>query len=902
MTSLQNLLLNFSTLIVAVRSALNYKLQHQLLQLEDLILFIKYELYWVEELSDINKCNDLNELFKILHPYFDFLDCELIVHVSKRFLNNEYFGEDKENLVSELKEYMNRVQTLRSSITVKELKNQLKSIYTSHRRDLSNMPQINIELNNPWNDASIQGLYLLTGHLLPYKSKHSILKYIEIDGVSVIESIPSYGNPIETSEMLKSFDDNSEATSIEKYIELLDRAKEEGYVTVKRTKFSLSGPPGTGKSSILKLLFNEEPPIHHHSTPIVQAPEARVMIATAVREKEEQADTCKWEKVDAKYLKGMIVQGIKDKIRPMANTQTKSQLSKSQLLNQQVKRKDSSDNPEVPITTEEETGDSSELPSPTSQELLDLLPQLPKSSKLYDLHWIYAIDTGGQAAFLDIAPALLHGHSVNIFTHKLIDRLEDKAKFYFSYKGNIGEPKERQITNLQLLIASVHSLSSQNRGTKHTHLIVGTFKDQMAGSGDIESLKDKNKCLWSALEPFKKYLSVHFQEMKEVIYPVNAISRSDHEMKMANKVRNIICQCYKENEVPIRWFLFQLDLQKKVEETSRSMMTISKLECIKIGKALKMDEENVENALMYYHDLTIFLYFKEILPDVVFLHPQPLFTKLSELLSISFDNAVDYLKEKDIDLSPGYQEELKNKGTFEKELLTSTLNYGFSSIFKAEDFLILMTKLFILAYLPEQQKYFLPSVLPTTSLSEPIPRLFTENIDPLILTRKWNCKEPLPRGVFPALAVYLLRTEASPTFHLFDQQQYSNVIILCANDCCIQLVDSINCIKIYYRGSLKKCFDTQTAVCEGLRNVMNNFRYSNGNKDFEAHFYCMICFNDPSEHFCRLSEDKTEFVCCKNYNTKPINNFPRQLPWLQTEGKFNHCCRDINNFSCRNYQ
>ena len=704
----------------------------------------------------------------------------------------------------------------------------------------------------------------------------------------VVYTIYAYGNPIETREKLKSFDDNSEATSMEKYIELLDRAKKEGYVTVKSTKFSLSGPPGTGKSSILKLLFKEKPPIYHHSTPIVQAPEARVMNITAVGKKVEEADTCimYWEKVDDEYLKVMIVQGIKDKIRPMANTQTKSQLSESELLNQQVEKTDSSDNPEVPITTEEET-DRPKLSSPTSQEVLNLLPQLPKSSKLYESHWIYAIDTGGQAAFLDIAPVLLHGHSVNIFTHKLTDRLEDKAKFYFSSKGEIiGEPKERQITNLELLKASIHSLSSQNSDIQHAHIILGTFKDQMAGSGDIESLKDKNKCLWSALEHFKKDLSVHSQEMKEVIYPVNAISRSDHEMKMANKIRNIICQYYIENEVPIRWFLFQLDLQKKVEETSRSMMTISKLECIKIGEALKMDEENVEKALMYYHDLTIFLYFKEILSDVVFLHPQPLFTKLSELISISFDNAVDYLKEKGINLSPGNQEELKNEGTFKEELLTSTLNYGFSSIFKAEDFLILMTKLFILAYLPEKQKYFLPSVLPTTSLSEPIPILFTENVDPLILTMKWDYKEPLPRGVFPALVVYLLRPKASPKFRLFDQQQYSNVITLCANDCCIQLVNSINCIKIYHRGSLKKCFNMQTAVCEGLRNVMSNFRYSNSNKDFEAHFYCKICSNDSSEHFCRLSEDKTEFVCCKNYKTETINNFPRQLQWLQAEGKF----------------
>ena len=78
---------------------------------------------------------------------------------------------------------MNKAETLRCSSTVKQLKDQLKSIYTPHLGDLSNMPQIYIELHNPWNEANIEALYLLIGYLLPHKLKHSILKYIEIETV-----------------------------------------------------------------------------------------------------------------------------------------------------------------------------------------------------------------------------------------------------------------------------------------------------------------------------------------------------------------------------------------------------------------------------------------------------------------------------------------------------------------------------------------------------------------------------------------------------------------------------------------------------------------------------------------------------------------------------------------------
>ena len=174
---------NFSNLMVAVRSSLDHKLQHQQLVLVDFIRWIEHRMKWVGQLRSIV---DLDEIFLKLHPYFDFIDCELIVDMSEKFLNNECFGEDKRSLVSELKEHIAKANTLRCSLTVKQLKNQLKSIYFPHIGDLSNMPQIQIELHNPWNEATIEGLYLLVRHLLPHKLKQSLLEYITIDTGSVI--------------------------------------------------------------------------------------------------------------------------------------------------------------------------------------------------------------------------------------------------------------------------------------------------------------------------------------------------------------------------------------------------------------------------------------------------------------------------------------------------------------------------------------------------------------------------------------------------------------------------------------------------------------------------------------------------------------------------------------------
>ena len=173
---------HFSDLMVVVRLALDHKLQHQQLLLVEFTTWIEHRMDWVGQLNNIN---DLNKIFQKLHPYFDFIDCDLIVDMSERFLNDEYFGKEKKSLVSELKEHITNAETLRCSSTVKELKHKLKSVYSQYLADLSNMPKIHIELNNKWNEATIKKLYLLIGHLLPYKSKQSILNHIDIETGSV---------------------------------------------------------------------------------------------------------------------------------------------------------------------------------------------------------------------------------------------------------------------------------------------------------------------------------------------------------------------------------------------------------------------------------------------------------------------------------------------------------------------------------------------------------------------------------------------------------------------------------------------------------------------------------------------------------------------------------------------
>ena len=131
-----------------------------------------------------------------------------------------------------------------------------------------------------------------------------------------------------------------------------------------------------------------------------------------------------------------------------------------------------------------------------------------------------------------------------------------------------------------------------------------------------ESLQTKNTVLSTTLEKYRQITIMHRRAENEVIFPVNTIGRGNDELKMANRIRKKICQYYIEAEIPIRWFLFQLVLQ-----TSSKSNIASLSNCLEIGMNLQMSDSEIQTALNYYHDLTIFLYFPKILCNVVFLYP-----------------------------------------------------------------------------------------------------------------------------------------------------------------------------------------------------------------------------------------------------------------------------------------
>ena len=131
---------------------------------------------------------------------------------------------------------------------------------------------------------------------------------------------------------------------------------------------------------------------------------------------------------------------------------------------------------------------------------------------------------------------------------------------------------------MQLLEVSFHSLTLVNsRELPYIHIenvhqpqciVLGTSLDKMLETGRF--LSERMHIFvqfWIDLVIIK-----HLTSKNEVIFPVNTTATGDSELKMAARICNIICNYYIEAQIPIRWFLFQLELNLFHESIMRGRL------------------------------------------------------------------------------------------------------------------------------------------------------------------------------------------------------------------------------------------------------------------------------------------------------------------------------------------
>ena len=527
----------------------------------------------------------------------------------------------------------------------------------------------------------------------------------------------------------------------------------------------MHGVPGSGKTCSQLLLLNRNPPAVPvtDSTPLA----CRAVKATRV----SHDDGSCWKSIDgekllrwlASELKEVTTSDEKSKPKPIGDLTAKRESTTEATPN--------SDNPddETPASDVYAAVNADDKDSNSICQQIADLAHLAKTP--LNRHWIYIIDSGGQPAFQELLPLFTRAASLNIITIDLSKGIDQKLEYSYRHgKEEFPIGSKFKYTNVEYVMNVIRSgaiscpiTTESNEEKRPMYFILGTHYDKAP-----EKFKDVNTAILSSVKslPEKQKSSVIEVELgdsddeKEIVYPINCIEE-DHKKrsKAAKDLCQFISNCSGDTSLKFSmrtvWFAFELTLQQKADNTKRSYLT--KKEVVSAGKTLRMSKEDIEEALQYFHKITIILYYPDVLPDIVFVYPKPILDILSHLLALT------YLKRKLLHQIakeiPSIDEinRLK-KGMFSKSLL-SKLKFNDDENFPGSDFIKLLLHLHVIA--KRGDDYFIPCALGCYSDLAP-----KTDVNPLLIV--WHKRTeilPVPHGIFSLTIVHLLNQE-EPLFDI----------------------------------------------------------------------------------------------------------------------------------------
>ena len=166
--TLKSLHKSFVRLRRRVREELDKKIKEEI-SFEEVTIFMQDYITRAED--DFTNIKDLDELFKVLHRYSDFLDCDVLKAITEEFI--------KGDLLKELQAHSEKAVEFRKTQSVTILRDHLRSAYSSPSAP-TNAPKAIIHLSEPWENVVIENLYTLMKHLLPKLEGQSLTNHIKI--------------------------------------------------------------------------------------------------------------------------------------------------------------------------------------------------------------------------------------------------------------------------------------------------------------------------------------------------------------------------------------------------------------------------------------------------------------------------------------------------------------------------------------------------------------------------------------------------------------------------------------------------------------------------------------------------------------------------------------------------
>ena len=503
----------------------------------------------------------------------------------------------------------------------------------------------------------------------------------------------------------------------------------------------------------------------------------------------------------------------------------------------------------LPITVDLKSGSSV-----SRLELLQIMESKTRSKPLH-LHWIQFIDSGGQPQFHELLQAFIRNTSVVMIVLKLSESLDSfpEIAYYDRQTGQLcGNTYTSSLRNDQIIQRCIRTLSKDKQSRV---LVVGTHLDLAHKSP--ESIEDKNKKLLEMLTLAlgKKLIT---RTSDKVVFPLNALKPGEDDQKVAGEIRGEIAKDKHLSEpykVPIAWFLLEQDMQK----LERSVVNLQT--CYQLGSILHMTKTTVNAALDFFHELNIILYYPSILPNVVFVSPQVIVDKVTELIECSF-----YLRGRPESEVIHSEERFIDHGELSVETLADPkfFKHFVPDLFTPHQLLLVFQNLFIVAPISDTT-YFMPSLLPEIVSEELEEYRPTTDIDsPVLVYFPDGC---CPGGAFCCLCVYLIsKCDWKTEGKLF--RNYLLFHVGCENHEVV-IIDAFHYFEVYLNAPSYVAFEISSTILHHIKSGLKEAATSLHQEEIRYHFAVLCPSNkestcDSSPHAAVVSNTGQYWTCTKD--------------------------------------
>ena len=325
-----------------------------------------------------------------------------------------------------------------------------------------------------------------------------------------------------------------------------------------------------------------------------------------------------------------------------------------------------------------------------------------------------------------------HNTMIGMLTVKLNESLDSHPIVEYYINGeHIGESFESPFTHLQ----TFHHCMRVIQSTCECHAcpkiaFVGTHKD-LEHECPHENREMKNEKLRSIIP----------QEMMDniivcgesLLFAINAKTPGKEDHKVMSILREQMMKelhKLKPVKIPLRYFPLEMAFQRMAKDQGKSVL--SKEECFQEAAVYNFTQESFEAALIYLHGLKLIFYYKDILPDVVFIDAQALLDKVTELVVHSLSLQAKSTENIMTPRTLGSLEKFKKRGIVTLEILSQFKSHYVPNLFMEKELIKIFKHLGIMAEVNEGE-YLMTCLLKTEDIPCPVSEsASSEVVSPLL--------------------------------------------------------------------------------------------------------------------------------------------------------------------------